>query len=95
MKYITINDNTHFDLKTTEVNGEPTETDTIISNEIYDKFVQLQSPDLRLRIKENYSADSFDTMFEKYVPEPVEIPKNEIEILRETVDTLVLSMLEV
>ena len=90
MKYLFL-DGENFGFKDSSIN-EILTTDIKISDEIYNQFFELQSQEKQLRIK-NINGLTFNDIFEEYAPVEIQRPKTELEILKETVDTLVLSML--
>ncbi|WP_461206938.1 hypothetical protein [Clostridium sp. DL1XJH146] len=98
MKYLSIKEGKSFSFKTNEIHGLPQETDIVISDVLYNEFFKKQSEGICLRLKEFHEGEVlFENLFEEYTPQPIEKEKEktELEIMQETLDTLVLSMLEV
>lgn len=69
MKYIFV-DGKNFGFKTDEIH-EITETDKQISDEIYNKFFELQSQGKQFKIKDIHSA-IFNEIFEEVIPAPIQ-----------------------
>lgn len=69
MKYIFVNEE-NFGFKDPEIN-EILETDIPISNEIYNKFFELQAQGKQFKIK-NLQGKTFEEIFEEVIQEPVE-----------------------
>lgn len=69
MKYLFKNDMS-FGFKDPEINTI-VETDVLISNEIYNKFFELQAQGKQFKIR-NINGTTFDEIFEEIIPEPVE-----------------------
>jgi hypothetical protein len=68
------------------------ESDAKISDEIYNRFFELQSQGKQFKLKD-MNGTTFEEIFEEVMVEAIPQPKSELEILKETVDMLVLSML--
>jgi hypothetical protein len=88
--YLSLMEN-NITFKTPEIH-EILEADVKISDEIYNQFFEMQSKGKQFKLK-NINGITFEEIFEEVILDPVQIPKSELDILRETVDTLVLSML--
>ncbi|WP_035293758.1 hypothetical protein [Clostridium sp. KNHs214] len=69
MKYI-FGSGENFGFKDEAIN-EILETDIPISNEIYNKFFELQSQGKQFKIK-NLQGKTFEEIFEEVIPEPIE-----------------------
>ena len=65
-----------FGFKSDEIH-EITETDVLISNEIYQRFFDMQCCGKSLRIK-NINGTTFEEIFEEYVPEHIETTEEKI-----------------
>ena len=89
MKYLSTDNGISF--KDSTVN-KILDNDIQISEEIYNKFFELQCQGKQFKVK-NINGTTFEEIFEEYTSEPVTIGKTELEILKETVDMLVMSML--
>jgi hypothetical protein len=79
--------------KTPEIH-EILESDVKISDEIYNRFFELQSQGKQFKIKD-MNGTTFEEIFVEVIPDAIPQPKSELEILKETVDILVLSSLGV
>lgn len=89
MKYLFKNDMS-FGFKDPEINTI-VETDVLISNEIYNKFFELQAQGKQFKIK-NLQGETFKEIFEEIIPEPVELPQEPIpqEVLTQQVAGLMI-----
>lgn len=89
MKYLSV-DKESFGFKDSVIN-EILETDIPISNEIYNKFFELQSQGKQFKIK-NLQGETFKEIFEEIIPEPVELPQEPIpqEVLTQQVAGLMI-----
>ncbi len=77
LKYIFINNDGTFGFKDKEINTI-LETDILISDDIYNKFFEMQSQGKYFRIK-NLQGITFEEIFEEVIPEPI-LPAEPSEI---------------
>lgn len=70
MKYIFISSDGSFGFKDEEVNTI-VETDIKISDDIYNKFFEMQSQGKYFRVK-NLQGTTFEELFEEVIPDPVD-----------------------
>lgn len=90
MKYLFTLDES-FGFKDSDIN-EILETDIQISNEIYNKFFELQSQGKQFKIK-NINGFTFEEIFEEVIPKPVEpgvIEPSSQELLTQQVASLAI-----
>lgn len=95
MKYLFLDLDEGFGFKTDEVH-EILETDIPISDEIYNRFFELQSQGKKFRIK-NINGSTFEEIFEEVIPETIDpstLPKSKMQLLQEQIDTLALQILD-
>lgn len=69
LKYLSV-DKENFGFKDSVINAI-VETDIPISEEIYNKFFELQAQGKQFKVK-NLQGATFDEIFEEIIPEPVE-----------------------
>ena len=75
-----------FGFKCDEVH-EITDTDVLISDEIYQQFFDTQCCGKSLRIKD-INGSTFDEIFEEYTPQYEEPEPSEVDLLRQEIEEL-------
>lgn len=90
LKYLSV-DKENFGFKDSVINAI-VETDIPISEEIYNKFFELQAQGKQFKIK-NIQGATFEEIFEEIIPEPVEpgvIEPSPIELLTQQIANLAI-----
>lgn len=85
MKYIFYSSNENFGFKEDSIN-EISSTDVRISDELYNKFFQMQSQGKQYRLKD-VNSSTFEDMFEEYIVPSTPVQPSETEIMQQTIDS--------
>lgn len=86
------NDNGYVGFKDKEINTI-LETDIEISDELYNKYFELQAQGKQFKIK-NINGITFEEIFEEYIPEPVPQEPSEVDKLKAENETMKQSIAE-